>query len=115
MAIDLFQTLEVIEVMENFVESIRPPEDIRHKLDLSYTIEDQSIILYETRPKWNNINEIIECNVAKATFVKSRNQWKIYWQREDQKWYSYKPMPFVESLAQFVQTVHDDKHGCFWG
>ena len=39
MAIDILQTLDVIEAMENFIARKRPPENIRDKLDLSFKIE----------------------------------------------------------------------------
>jgi hypothetical protein len=40
MAIDALQSVEIIEAMENFVARNRPPANIRHKLDLSYKIEN---------------------------------------------------------------------------
>lgn len=40
MAIDTLKTLEIIEVMEIFLSRIRPPEDIRDKLDIGYTIDN---------------------------------------------------------------------------
>ena len=115
MAINLFQTLDVIEIMENFVESIRPPEEIRHKLDLSYKIENQSIILFEIRPHWEKPQVIMEFEVAKTTYIKASNHWKIFWLRSDLKWHSYKPLPIVKTLSQFVEAVRDDKYHCFWG
>ena len=47
MAIDTLQTLDIIEVMENFLARKRPPEHIRPKLDIDYKIEEQSIIIFE--------------------------------------------------------------------
>jgi hypothetical protein len=47
MSLALLNIVEVIEIMENYVESIRPPESIRDKLDITYRIEDQSVILQE--------------------------------------------------------------------
>ncbi len=115
MAIDIFQTLNVIETMENFIEKERPPENIRHELDLSYKIEEQSVIVFEIRPNWRNKKEKMESMVAKATFVKSNNKWKIFWQRADLKWHLYAPMPLVPTLSHFVKIIKEDSHGCFWG
>ena len=78
MAINTFQTLNVIEAMENFLSRIRPPEDIRHQLDIGYKIEQQSIIVFEIRPKWNKPDIILEHSIAKATYVKSKNNWTIF-------------------------------------
>ena len=54
MAIDILTTAEVIEAMEKFIYKRRPPLEIRHQLDLSYKIDNQSVIIYEIRPRWNN-------------------------------------------------------------
>ncbi len=115
MAIDALQTVEVIEAMENFIARRRPREDIRHKVDLSYKIEGQSIIIFEIRPRWDKPEEIMESPVAKTTFVKAKNHWKVFWQRANLKWYSYEPKPVVKSLAEFTKLVEEDKHHCFWG
>src|SRR5689334_5835815 len=115
MPIDLLHTVEIIEVLENFIERRRPPESMRNELDLSYKIENQSVIIYELRPSWNNPKEILEHNVAKATFVKAKNMWKVFWLRADSKWHSYKPVRHVSAIAEFVKLVDEDKYNCFWG
>ena len=45
MAIDILQTVDIIEIMENYLEDARPPEEIRKQLDIGYRIEDQSVLL----------------------------------------------------------------------
>ena len=50
MAIDVFKTIDIIEIMENYLAKVRPAEHIRAQLDLGYIIEDQSVILTEIRP-----------------------------------------------------------------
>jgi hypothetical protein len=115
MPITNLQTLEVIEVMENFISRNRPKEDIRHKVDLAYRIEDQSIIIYEIRPEWNKSEGIQHIDIAKTTFVKVRGEWKVYWLRADLKWHSYDPKPYVKSLKAFIKLVEDDAYSCFWG
>ncbi|MEJ7913303.1 MAG: DUF3024 domain-containing protein [Chitinophagaceae bacterium] len=115
MAIDILKTVELIETMENYIEKVRPPESIRKQLDIGYKIENQSIILTEIRPIWNNPSEYAEEGFAKASFIKSKNVWKVYWMRANLKWYSYDPVPTVATLKQFLKIVHEDKHHCFKG
>ena len=115
MAIDVLQTLDVIEAMENFIARKRPPEHIRPKLDIGYKIEDQSIYVLEIRPQWDKPEVIKEYPVAKATFVKTKNHWKVYWMRANLQWHSYSPKPTVKTIAEFTKLVEDDKHHCFWG
>lgn len=115
MAIDVLQSLEIIEVMENFMNQIRPPEEMRDKLDISYAIEDQNIIIYEIRPLFMRPGEIIKPAVAKTTYVKAKNHWKVFWKRADLKWHSYEPKPIVKTLKEFTELVAKDNHHCFFG
>jgi hypothetical protein len=115
MSISLLQTLDVIEVMENFIQRERPPEELRDKVDLSFKIEGQSVIVYEIRAHFLKPGQFIESNIAKATFVKAKMCWKIFWQRANLKWESYKPAPEVSTLKDFVEIIKADTHSCFWG
>lgn len=31
------------------------------------------------------------------------------------KWHSYKPVPLVSSIEEFVTVVHEDRNACFFG
>lgn len=115
MAVTNLQVLDIIEVMESFLERRRPPEHIRPKLDIGYRIDGQSIIIYTIRPLWNDALKIHHSDVAKATFVKAKNHWKVFWLRANLKWFSYDPKPTVKALNDFVKLVEEDKHACFWG
>jgi len=115
MAIDIFQTLDVIETLENYIYKIRPPEEMREKYDISYKIEDQSVIIYEIREDWKNKDKKLEIPVAKTTYVKRQKHWKIFWQRSDLKWHGYEPKLVVNSIKEFVEVVEEDEWHCFWG
>jgi hypothetical protein len=115
MAIDNLQVLEIIEVMEAFLERKRPPEDIRQRLDIGYTIEGQSIIIHEILSSGNDASKVIYPEVAKATLVKAKNHWKVFWRLNDLKWHAYEPTPAVATLQDFVKLVEEDKYACFWG
>jgi len=115
MAVDNLQVLDIIEVMEAFLERKRPPENVRPRLDIGYKIDGQSIIIHEIRPLAINASKIIYPEVAKATFVKAKDHWKVFWRRADLKWYPYDPTPTVTTLKDFVKLVEEDKHACFWG
>lgn len=115
MPIDILQTVDVIEAMENFLARQRPREHLRSKLDIGYKIQGQSIIIFEIRPQWDNPEVIKEYPVAKTTFVKTKNHWKIFWLRADLSWHSYTPKPTVKAIREFVIILEEDKHHCFWG
>lgn len=115
MTLDITKSVAIIEMMENYIVKVRPRPEIRHQLDISYEIKDQSVILQEIRPAWKNPNEIQRFGYAKATFVKDKNIWKIYWQRADLKWHSYEPTPSVRQLSDFLKLVDEDEYACFKG
>ena len=115
MAIGILTTVDIIEIMENYLVEVRPPEDIRSELDIGYKIEDQSVVLVEIRPIWNNPSEIREYGYAKATFIKSKNVWRTFWLPGNLKWLSYKLVPEVATLKEFLNIVDEDKMGCFKG
>jgi hypothetical protein len=115
MSLDVMNQIDIIEAMENFIEMRRPPEKIRHEVDLSYKIDNQSVIIFEIRPKWNEPKVKMECDIAKTTFVKATNKWKVFWQRANMKWYTYSPNPEVDHINDFITLVDEDAHHCFWG
>lgn len=101
--------------MENFLSRNRPEKEIREQLDLGYRLDGQSIFIFEIRPRWLKPSEKMESPVAKATFVKSKNYWKVFWHRSNLKWYPYPPQPTVGTVSQFCKLVEEDKHHCFFG
>lgn len=115
MSLELLNTIDVIAIMENYVERIRPEPHIREKLDIGYRIDNQSIVLFEVRPKFRSSNEIIEAAYAKATYIKSEKKWKVYWMRGNLKWTLYEANPKVASLQKFIDLVEEDQHHCFKG
>jgi hypothetical protein len=64
---------------------------------------------------WNNPKEKIEEAVAKATYVKKKNLWKVFWQRTDLNWHRYEPDPEVSTIEKFLEVVERDEYCCFFG
>ncbi|MCC5789681.1 MAG: DUF3024 domain-containing protein [Opitutales bacterium] len=115
MALSEFEIERIKALVEEFLERRRPPLEIRDKLDLGYRIEGQSVVLFEVRSRYDNPKEKIEFAVAKATYVRKSNSWKIFWQRADLRWHGYEPHPEVDSLEKFLEVVDKDQYHCFWG
>lgn len=115
MALSEFEIKRLEKIVGQYIEKKRPPADIRDEVDLAFKIEGQSVIIFEIRPAWNNPKEKMELPVAKATYVKSQNVWKIYWHRADMKWHGYDPEPEVDTIEDFLKVVEEDKYACFFG
>ena len=108
------QIQEIKAAVAKFMYYHRPPIEIRDNLDFGYRIEGLNVFFFEIRPRWNKPEEKIETPVAKTTFVKTKNQWKIYWMRGNLKWYPYEPH-YVKTISRFFKLVAEDKHHCFFG
>lgn len=102
-------------VLDAFLKRRRPPEQLRDRVDVGYRIEGQSVEIFEIRALWTDAGKTIESPVAKATYVRTQDRWRVYWQPSDRKWHSYEPRPEVDSLAEFLDVVDVDPHACFWG
>lgn len=98
-----------------YIAGRRPPPHIRSELDIGYRFKGQSVEIFEVRPAWRQPGQTIEHSVAKATYVKSRKIWNIFWQRADLKWHRYEPNPSVSTIEDFLAVVDRDQYGCFFG
>ena len=115
MALNDIERKRIEKVVDAFVQKRRPSPYIRPKLDICFRVAGQSVEIFEIRPRWNKPDVKIEESVAKATFVRSKSQWRIYWKRADLKWHAYEPLPVVDSLEKFLAAVEKDEYSCFWG
>jgi hypothetical protein len=102
-------------ILDEFIESKRPQKEIRDQLDIAYRIENQSVTIFEIRPEFQNPASKIEIEVAKTTYVRTKNKWKLYWMRRDLKWHGYEPDLFSDSIDEVLSVIDKDEYGCFWG
>ena len=103
------------KVVRAYVEKRQPPVHLRSQVDISFRIDNQSIEIFEIRPRYNDPQSVVEIPIAKTTWVKSRKVWRVFWQRADMKWHSYPSLPEVKSLQEFIDAVEADEYACFYG
>lgn len=116
MPLSEFESARVRRAVEVFLEKRRPPPHIRRELDLGYRIIGQSVELFEVRPAFMGPpGETMERAFAKATFVRTRGEWKVFWKRADLKWHGYEPAATVKSVEEFCLLVDQDAYCCFFG
>lgn len=113
MTANALDRIRVSKIVRAFLDQRRPPVSVRAKLDYGFRYHKQSVELIEIRPKFNKPGKT-EHAFAKATFVKARGVWRVYWMRGNLKWWPYEP-PVVRSLRAFLKLINEDKHGCFFG
>lgn len=98
-----------------FLLKRRSPEEMRDQLDIAYRIDEQSVLIFEIRPRFDDPSIKQETPIAKATYVQAAKQWKIFWMRADLKWHGYKPHLTVTTIDEFFELVDKDRYGCFFG
>jgi hypothetical protein len=113
MAMNELDRRRVEKQVEAFVESRRPPLEIRSQLDIGYRLEKQAVELFELRRSMRGYR--IEEDFARLVYVKSRDVWKLYWKRADLKWHRYAPLPESSRLDVLLREIDEDPNACFFG
>ena len=115
MALSEVDTKRCEKLVAQFIEKRRPPPPIRAEVDLAFRINGHGVEIFEVRQHWKNNSKKLEHFIAKATYNRSKRNWKVFWQRADLKWHSYTPSAEVGSIEDFLTVVQKDEHGCFFG
>jgi hypothetical protein len=110
-----FEIKRCEKLVAEFIVRRRPPPQLRRDVDLAFRIKGPNVELFEVRAHWTGRGKPIEHFIAKATYINSKRTWKIFWQRADLKWHSYKPRPEVGTIEDFLFIVQKDDHACFFG
>ena len=93
----------------------RPPTHLRDKVRERQSIEGQSVELFLHRPAFRSLGEWIEEPIAKITYVRKSNRWRVFWQRADLKWHRYPPKPEAKTLSECLRIIDEDANACFFG
>ena len=83
--------------------------------DYGFRISGSDVVLFETRPVWDNPTEWMEHPVAKFRYNATRELWQLYCQFRDLKWHSYEPLRAAGSFEILLREVDRDPTGIFWG
>ncbi|MHB9053527.1 MAG: DUF3024 domain-containing protein [Thermoleophilia bacterium] len=93
----------------------RVPVQLWEKLRLDYRIKGHDVVMFEVRPDWQDTRQKIETPVAKFKFVRTVDEWRLFWMRADLRWHRYDICPPSPDLNDLVQEVDRDIYGCFFG
>jgi hypothetical protein len=102
-------------LIAEFLERRRPPPRLRKDVDLSFRIKRQSVEIFEIRSHWTGKGKPTEHRIAKAMFMKCKQNWKVLREGPDLKWRSYEPHPEAQTVEEFLAIIQNDDHDCFFG
>ncbi len=115
MAFSEFETKRIEKLVGAFVARRRPAPALRAEVDLAFRLSGQSVEIFEIRPAWRTPERMIESPIAKATFVRTRQVWRVFWRRADLRWHSVPDSPEVPTIEAFIALVDADEYAYFWG
>ena len=102
-------------LIAEFLERRRPPPRLRKDFDLSFRVKRRSVEIFEVRSHWTGKGKPTEHRIAKAMFMKHKQNWKVLREGPDLKWRSYEPHPEAQTIEEFLAIIQNDEHGCFFG
>jgi hypothetical protein len=115
MAFTEFERAVNLRALKWFIDKRRPPEHIRQQLDIGYAIVGHTVDLFEIRPDWQDKTTTRHTPIARVKFVRTREEWRLYWMRRDLKWHGYEPDEAYSTLMSALKTVDTDAYCCFFG
>ncbi len=99
----------------SFSERKRLLRDAACEQDVVYRVERNNVIILELLPDFGDASTMVASEVAKATFIRSKDYWRIYWLRRNLNWEKYPPRAKVKRIKTFFDIITRDKYHCFFG
>ena len=93
----------------------RTPDHVKDTIRLTYAIFNQKVVISEERPFRDPSAQWIVLEIAKLRYVRTRNEWQLYWKRASGKWWPYEPHSRSKTLAAMIEEIDVDSYGCFFG
>ena len=107
--------LELIDkVVGGLCYEMNRPE-FKDELSIGYRIDKQDVVIFEKRPAYKQPTKFTEIPAAKLKYLRTKNEWRLFWMRGDLKWHAYNPKKKSVKLSDLVTEIKSDPYGCFWG
>jgi len=113
MAFSKIEREEYEGLVSNLIEA-RRKQATDNGFDLGYIFNNQIIELFEIHPSTLNEQGFFNLSVAKISYVRTTNIWKIYWMRGNLKWQGYRKHPEVKKLSEALFILNEDEDRLFW-
>ena len=114
MALPVTEKLSLEAILAHYCEK-RVPLHVRDRVQLHFRIEGHIVTLFEKRPSVRDRTRWIEGYVARFRYVKSRDQWELYWRDSHSRWHLYDRIAPTRSIEPLLAEVDRDPTGIFWG
>ena len=102
MALPELTQKQVEKALSEFCDK-RVPVHVRDKLKLNFSISDNTVLLFEERPAYNNPEKWLNLPVSKFKYTLSK------------KWHIYENTRQIKDFDNLLMIVDKDPTGIFWG
>ena len=93
----------------------RNRSEVSDQLNLEYYVDHHDVVLFERRPAYSPFVGVVDSPVAKFKYVRTKDEWRLYWMRRDLKWHGYDMLLSSKDLSDLVAEVDEDPFCCFFG
>ena len=105
---------KISEIVGNFCDTRIPPH-ARDQIKMFYRINGNSIVIFESRPYWQDKSIWTEMPIAKIRFLPDKNVWQLFWQKANGRWLKYPDFPPTKNLHDIISEIDSDPYHVFWG
>jgi hypothetical protein len=95
----------------------RIPSHIKDQLRLECDITVRHLTIVECRPPWREDlgTEWTRFPIARLHYVKTTNQWSLYWRDRNLRFHKYDQLPPSPSIGDLLDEIDRDPTHLFWG
>ena len=105
---------KVSELIGQFCETRVPPH-AQDQIKMLYRINGNNVIIFESRPHWQDESIWTELPIAKMRFAPNEKTWQLFWQRANGRWFKYPDFSPTKNLAELITEIDTDPNHVFWG
>ncbi len=103
-------TMQIEKYCENMV-----PAHAQHQVMSKYEFDKNTIILIESRVKWNDESVWIDIPIAKIKYEMKSMTWELYCVLSNEKWMRYDGLEPQKDLQKCIDEIEADPTCIFWG
>ena len=93
----------------------RVPLHLQNQIRLLYKIRGNDVVIYESRPHWQEKDTWTETPIARCTYDPKTKTWMLYWQRANGIWMKHPDVKPAKDLKSLVPIIDNDPLQVFWG
>jgi hypothetical protein len=104
---------QILQRLKEIEEFFKVPDRVANKIKIVAEKVRGGYEIIETRPRWDgSAGSWTRSPIAKITFHKPSQEWRVYWMRASRKWWFYGQ---YKTFNKVLKIIDEDKSGCFWG